>query len=42
MFADVVGLEDLLYRGNPNCEYSKPPSAEESIEQIKLNLGGKR
>ena len=35
-------LEDYNFRGNPNCKYSKTPSAEESIEQIKLNLGGKR
>ena len=35
-------LEDYNFRGNSNCKYSKLPSAEESIEQIKLNLGGKR
>lgn len=37
-----VALEMPEFRGNPNCKYSKPPSAKESIEQIKLNLGGKR
>lgn len=36
-----TGLQDPLYQGNPNCIYSKIPSAEESIKQIKLNLGMK-
>ena len=32
-------LEDKNFRGNPNCRYSKIPTAQESIKQIKLNLG---
>lgn len=31
-------LEDINFKGNPNCIYNKTPSAEESIKQIKLNL----
>lgn len=34
-----TGIEDKNYRGNPNCIYSKIPTAEESIKQIKINLG---
>ena len=38
----ACGEENFV--GNPNCIYSKTPSAEESIKQIKINLrnGGKR
>ena len=32
-------LEDVNFKGDPNCIHSKIPSAEESIKQIKLNLG---
>jgi len=32
-------LENPLFTGNPNCIYSKPPSAEESINKIKEILG---
>ena len=35
-------LENPLFNGNQNCPFSKPPTAEESIKQIKMNLGGKR
>jgi hypothetical protein len=35
---DVNGLENPYYKGNPNCIYNKTPTAEESINQIKLNL----
>ena len=31
-------LEDYNFRGNPNCKFSRTPSAQESINQIKLNL----
>ena len=34
-------LEMPQFRGRPNCKYSKPPKAENSINQIKLNLGVK-
>lgn len=32
-------LENLNYRGNPNCTYNKIPTAQESINKIKQNLG---
>ena len=32
-------LEDKNFRGNPNCEYSKIPTVQESINQIFKNLG---
>lgn len=34
-----VGLEDKNYPGNPNCKYSKTPTAQESIDKIKSSLG---
>ena len=34
-----VGLEDKNYLGNPNCKYSKTPTAQESIDEIKVILG---
>lgn len=33
-----VGLEDKNYPGNPNCQYSKIPTAKESIDKIKSSL----
>lgn len=36
-----TALEDSNFTGNPNCIYSKTPTAEESIKQIKINLGMK-
>ena len=33
-------LEDKNFRGNPNCEYSKIPTAQESINQIFKKLRG--
>lgn len=35
-------LENLDFVGDPNCKYSKPPTAEDYIKQIRMNLGGKR
>ena len=32
-------LENLNYGGNPNCEYSKIPTSQESIRNIKETLG---
>ena len=32
-------LEMPEFRGRYNCKYSKPPTAAESIKQIKMNLG---
>lgn len=34
-------LENPDFIGNPNCIYSKIPSAAESIKQIHKNLGKK-
>lgn len=34
-----TALEDEKFIGNINCEYSKIPTAQESIKQIKINLG---
>lgn len=34
-----TALEDENFIGNINCEYSKIPTAQESIKQIKTNLG---
>lgn len=33
-----TALEQFSFKGNPNCKYSKTPTAQESIKQIKLNL----
>lgn len=33
------GLEQPEYRGNPNCRYSKVPTANDSLKRIKENLG---
>ena len=32
-------LEDINFKGNNDCIYNKTPSAEKSIEKIKINLG---
>ena len=32
-------LEEPTFRGRWNCKYSKPPQAEMSIKQIRMNLG---
>lgn len=32
-------LEDPNFIGNINCKYGKIPTVEESIRQIKINLG---
>ena len=32
-----TALEDENFIGNINCEYSKIPTAQESIKQIKIN-----
>ena len=34
-----TALEDENFIGNINCKYSKIPTAQESIKQIKINLG---
>lgn len=34
-----TALENPNFIGNVNCRYGQPPSAKQSIEQIKLNLG---
>ena len=34
-----TALEDEKFVGNVNCKYSKIPTAQESIKQIKINLG---
>lgn len=34
-----TALEDENFTGNTNCKYSKIPTAQESIKQIKINLG---
>ena len=34
-----VALADINFRGNPNCEFSRIPNAEESILKIKNILG---
>ena len=35
-------LELLNFVADKNCKYSKPPVAQDYIEQIKLNLGEKK
>lgn len=32
-------LEDYEFKGNPNCIFSKTPTAQKSIERIYKNLG---
>ena len=32
------GLENPYYRGNPNCQYNRIPTAQESLNQIWRNL----
>ena len=39
MSADVSGLEDPNYTGNPNCKYIRTPTVQESLNQIWANLG---
>ena len=34
-----TALEDENFIGNINCKYSKIPTVQESIKQIKINLG---
>lgn len=34
-----TALEDLFFEGNRNCIYGKVQTAEDSIKQIKINLG---
>lgn len=34
-----TALENPNFIGNVNCKYGQHPSAKQSIEQIKLNLG---
>lgn len=34
-----TALEDKNFKGNINCEYSKKPTAQESIEKIHRILG---
>ena len=34
-----TALEDNNFRGNPNCRYSKLPTAKDSLKIIKENLG---
>lgn len=35
-------LELENFVADKNCKYSKTPTAEDYIKQIKMNLGGKR
>ena len=34
-----TALENPSFRGNPNCEYGRTPTAKESIEKIHRILG---
>lgn len=34
-----TALENPLFKGNPNCEYGKKPTAKESIKLIHRILG---
>lgn len=36
------GLENPMYYGNPNCQYNKIPTMQESLNQIWRNLRSTR
>lgn len=37
--AGCQALENPLFRGNPNCEFNKTPTAQDYINKIHKNLG---